>query len=274
MNETSRHIDGSTPIVIARRRQPLLLITFFSMALLITLTAAPSKRFGTVTTAAPAGKPSPSPTPANNTTSTIYDKSVDDTTFLDLRSDDLNPDLTPSAGAFGTYGNSATNSVLDRFEGASNSDWSLHLENSSTRWISLTLNRLTGTGPTGVYTLHARVISRCFDPTGATQNTMGWPTITASDPNCSMHINFSLSTTDYALIMSPYYDNTGRATVSCNALSAGQCVDWTIVPNLTADSVINPNPLVGDLFSFAPHNGKMTLVGTYSLTYRVHLTSP
>src|SRR5690242_15599141 len=104
--------------------------------------------------AAAAAKPSPSPTPSNNTTSTIYDKSVDDQTFLDLRSDDLNPDLTPTGGSFGIYGTSSTTNVVDRLEGYQNSDWSLHTEDSATRWISFSLNRLTGSGPTGDYVLH------------------------------------------------------------------------------------------------------------------------
>jgi hypothetical protein len=229
---------------------------------------------GEVTASAARGKPSPAPTPSNNTTSTIYDKSVDDSTFLQLRSDDLNPDLTGSSGAFGTYGTSTSNSVLDRFEGYNNSDWSVHLENSSTRWIGLTLSRLTGSGPTGDYNLHGRVISRCFDPTGATTDTVGWSSVTTSNPNCSMHINFTIAGTQYALVMTPYQENTGRALVSCNVVSGGQCVDWTIVPNLTQDNVVNPSPTVADLFSIAPHNGKQTLVGTYYLTYRVHLTRP
>jgi len=221
----------------------------------------------------PAGKPSgkPTPIPTPNVTSTIFDKSIDDLTFMDLRSDGLNPNLTTTGGPFGIYGTSSTNNVADRFEGFENSDWSLHLEDSATRWIGLTLNRLTGSGPSGSYNLHARVISRCFDPSGTTTNTVGWLTIATSDPNCSMHINFTLAGTSYALIMSPYDANTGRATVSCNASSSGQCSDWTIVPNMIQDSIVNPNPTVANLFSNGK-GGKQTLVGAYSLTYRIHLT--
>ena len=257
------------------RRNSILLVATFCITAVGFLAAPPTAQMQErVTTTAQGAKPNPSPSPSPNVTSTIYDKSIDDNTFLELRSDDLNPDLTPSGGTFGTYGTNATNSVLDRFEGAYNSDWSLHLENSTTRWIGLTLNRLTGSGPTGDYSLHGRVISRCFDPTGATTNTASWPSITTSNPNCSMHVNFTIAGVNYALIMSPYYANTGRAIVSCNVLSSGQCVEWSVVPNLTQDSVVNPNPTVANLFSFAPHNGKQTLVGTYTLTYRIRLTFP
>lgn len=217
----------------------------------------------------PVNKPTPTPTPS--VTSTIFDKTVDDTTFLQLRSDDLNPDLSPSGGAFGIYQTSSITGVLSLVY---NSDWDLHLENSTTRWINLTLNRLSGSGPTGDYALRARVISRCFDPTGATTNTVSWSSINTSDPNCSMHINFVLGGTQYALIMSPYYTNTGRSIVSCNVVSSGACVDWTILPNLVQDGVINPNPTVANLYSVDPHNGKLTLVGTYYLTYRIHVTFP
>jgi len=247
----------------------LLAAVFFltALGLIVSLPNTPLE----IQTAA-AAKPTPTPNP--NVTSTIFDRTTDDSAFVDLRSDDLNPDLTASSGAFGIYGTSTVNSVVDRLEGNNYSDWSLHLEDSPTRWISLSLNRLTGAGPTGDYTLHGRVISRCFDPTGATTNTASFPSITTSNPNCSMHVNFTISGTSYGLIMSPYYANTGRAIVSCNALSGGQCVNWSIVPNPTQDSVINPNPMVANLFSNDPHNGKQTLVGTYSLTYRMGLTRP
>ena len=252
-------------------RRPLtLLAAVFALTAVCLLVSVPGTQLEL--RVATAAKPTPMPTPI--LTSTIFDRTTDDSAFVDLRSDDLNPDLTASGGTFGIYGNSTTNSTVDRLEGYNNSDWSLHLENSPTRWISLTLNRLTGSGPAGDYALHARVISRCFDPSGATVNTASWPSNTTSNPNCSMHVNFTISGTAYALIMSPYRANTGRAIVSCNLLSGGQCVDWSIVPNQTQDSVVNPNPLIASLVSHAPHNGKETFIGTYSLTYRMRLTRP
>jgi hypothetical protein len=89
-----------------------------------------------------------------------------------------------------------------------------------------------------------------------------------------MHVNFTSGGTQYALIMSPYYANTGRSVVSCNLVSGASCVDWTIVPNLTQDNVVNPNPTVANLFSVDPHNGKLSLIGTYYLAYRAHVTYP
>lgn len=226
------------------------------------------------TSVAAKSKPSPSPTPSTDVTSTIFDKSVDGSTFVDLRSDDLNADLTASGGSFGIYATSAATGVIDRLETFNNSDWSLHLENSATRWLGLTLNRLSGSGPTGDYNLHGRVISRCFDSSGATTNTVSWPSITTSDPNCSMHVDFTLAAVSYSLVMNPNNADTGRATVTCNALSAGKCVDWSIATNVVQDSVVNPNPTVANLYSISPHGGKLTLIGTYSLTYRIRVTMP
>ena len=247
------------------------------VALLACLTLGIAASKGQVTIAgngsAKASKPTPTPTPSVSLTSTIFDKTSDDTAFLQLRSDDLNPDLSASGGSFGLYQTSDVTGVIDRLEGYQNSDSDLHLENSTSRWISLTLNRLSGSGPTGDYSLHGRVISRCFDPTGTTTNTVSWTGITTSDPNCSMRVNFIIGATRYTLVMSPYYANTGRSIVSCNALSGGSCVDWTVLPNMTQSSV-NPNPAVANLYSIAPHNGKETLVGTYYLTYRMHVTYP
>lgn len=216
----------------------------------------------------------PTPTPSSNLTSTIFDRTSDDATFLQLRSDDLNPNLSASGGAFGVYQTSDITGVIDRLEGYQNSDSDLHLENSTTRWINLTLSPLSGSGPTGTYSLHARVINRCFDPTGATTNTVNWLTITSSDSNCAMRVNFLIGGTQYTLVMSPSYTNTGRAVVSCNLASGGSCVDWSVATNLTQDSVINPNPGVANLYSIAPHNGKQVFIGTYYLTYRMHITYP
>src|SRR5262249_50244947 len=189
----------------------------------------------------------------SNVTSTIYDTGTDNSTLLQLRSDDLNPDLTGAGDTHGMYQTSSPTGVLSL---AYNSDWDENLENSTSRWVNLTLTRLSGSGPTGTYVLPARVISRCFDPSGSTTNTLGWFTITTSDPNCSLRVNFKMLGTTYALVMSPYYANTGRAVVSCSLVSGTSCADWSIVPNLTRDPVINPNPTVANLYSVAPHNGK------------------
>lgn len=212
-------------------------------------------------------------TSSTNITTTIYDTNLDGSVSL-LQSDDLNPDLSATGGAYGIYQRSDITGVIDRLEGFQNSDSDLHLENSTTRWISLTLSRLSGSGPGGAYFLHARVISRCFDPTGATTNTVNWSSITTSDSNCAMRVNFVIGGTQYTLVMSPSYANTGRAVVSCNLASGGSCVDWSVATNLTQDGVINPNPGVANLYSIAPRNGKQVFIGTYYLTYRMHITYP
>ena len=268
-----KEIHTQAPTTSYSPIRSLLFVTLFCLSFLLLVALQPSTRVSLGEQVHAKGKPSPSPTPTplTQTTSTIYDRTADESAFVDIQSDDLNPDLSPTGGPFGIYGTSATNNVVDHLEGAPYSDWSLHLEDSATRWISLNLNRLSGSGPSGLYVLHARLITRCFDPTGNTTNTFGFPAITTSNPNCSMHLNFSIDGNGYGLIMSPYYADTGRATVTCNAVIGGVCADWSIDPNLTQDSVINPNPLVADLF-LRGKGGKLILVGTYSLTYRIHLT--
>ena len=213
-------------------------------------------------------------TSGRDVTSTIFDTSSDGLSLLQLRSDGLNPDLTATGASYGTYQTSSPTSVLSRFETYNSSDWSVHLENSTSRWVSLTLTRLSGSGPTGTYVLPARVISRCFDPTGATTNTVSWLTITSSDSNCSLRVNFVVGGTQYTLVMGPNLAGTGKAVVSCNVVSGISCADWTVVPNLTEDAVINPTPAVANLYSIAAHAGKQTFIGTYYLTYRARVTYP
>jgi len=132
-----------------------------------------------------------------------------------------------------------------------------------------------GTGPlSGTLYLHARVISRCFDQSGATTNGVSWFNITTSNSNCSMRVNFIHDGRQYALVMSPLYANTGRSVVTCTQASGNACLAWTILPNLTL-STVNPNPGVANLYSVDPKNGKATLAGTYNLTsYRVDVKYP
>jgi hypothetical protein len=225
----------------------------------------------------PGGKPTP--TPQYNVTYTINDF---DSLFnpLQLQSDDLNVNLTGTGGSYGIYQTDSSTNVISRIDGdgcvGNNCDGSLYLDNSTNRSYRLTLNRLSGSGPTGTYSFHGHLHSVCFDPTGATTNTVAWFSITNSNPNCGMRLRVPLNNSSYALIMGPRYDSpqpTGRATVTCTQqLPGGSCVAWTIAPNPNRTS-INPNPGVANLYSIS-RNGTYNFVGQYALSYDMNVTYP
>ena len=230
--------------------------------------------------AAKAGGQSAKPTvPQYNVTSTIHDF---DSFFnpLQLQSDDLNVNLTGTGELYGTYQTDSSTNVTDRIDGdgcvGNNCDGGLYLDDSTTRAYRLTLSRLSGSGPTGTYSFHGHLHCVCFDPTGATTNTVDWFSITTSNPNCGMRVRVPLNNTNYVLLMNPRYDSpqpTGRATVTCTQqLPGGSCVAWTIVPNPTQSS-INPNPRVANLYSIS-RNGTYNFVGQYTLTYSLNVTYP
>jgi len=219
------------------------------------------------------------PPPQYNVTYTVNDF---DSLFnqFQLQSDDLNVNLTGTGGTYGIYQTDSSTSVISRIDGdgcvGNNCDGSLYLDNSTNRSYRLTLNRLSGSGPTGTYSFHGHLHAVCFDPTGATTNTVDWFSITTSNPNCGLRVRVPLNSTNHVLLMNPRYDSpqpTGRATVTCTQqLPGGSCVAWTIVPNPTQSS-INPNPNVANLYSISK-NGTYNFVGQYSLTYSMNVTYP
>jgi hypothetical protein len=221
----------------------------------------------------------PTPIPQYNVTYTMNDF---DSLFnpLQLQSDDLNVNLTGTAGTYGVYQTNSSTNVVTRIDGdgcvGNNCDGSLYLDDSANRSYRLTLNRLSGSGPTGTYSIHGHLHSVCFDPTGATTNTVDWFSITTSNPNCGMRVRVPINNTSYVLLMNPRYDSpqpTGRATVKCaQQLPGGSCVAWTVAPNPTQSS-INPNPNVANLYSISK-NGTYNFVGQYTLTYSMNVTYP
>jgi hypothetical protein len=195
-------------------------------------------------------------------TSTVYDTDLNLNALL-LQGDDVN------AAGLSTYTTSSTSGVISQIDGYGQDEWDLWLQNSS-RGFQLTLTTKSGSSvngfPTGPYLYSGRLVSRCFDPTGATTNPYAWVAITSADPNCAMRVNFTYGGTQYTLVMGPTYSGTGRAEVYCNVLSGTGCIDWTIVPNLNAANVAN-------LYAISK-SGKETFVATCKLTYRVHVTYP
>lgn len=76
---------------------------------------------------------------------------------------------------------------------------------------------------------------------------------------------------EHKLEMGAKRPGTGWATVSCNALSSGQFVNWTIEPNATA-----PKANVANLYSYYSTKGSATwiYIGQYSNSFRIGLTNP
>ena len=214
------------------------------------------------------GKPSPTPTPTPDVTSTVYDTSSTGDPLL-LQSDNLYASGAPGSAVYASGAG-----VISRIDSYGNSDWDLRLADS-TRGFYLTLNPVSGSVapglPSGPTFYNGQLISRCFDPTGATTNVFSWFSISGANPNCAMRVNFNYLGNGYSLVMSPYQAGTGRAEVYCNAhaLSDGSCVDWTILPNLSVS-----NATIANLSSINARNGKETLIGAYYLTFRVHVTAP
>jgi hypothetical protein len=156
-------------------------------------------------------------------------------------------------------------------------DWYLRLFSGSGRTVHLTFLKL-GSSPDesaldGYYL--AQVATRCFN---ASNNWVSIPlTIPAGTSNnrCSLRVDFTAANgTSYFFVMSPIYPGTGWSTVACtSSISTDSCNAWTITP--TPGNLL-PNPSlanVANLYTVA-NSGKLTLVGTYTMTFNIKLTQP
>ena len=227
-----------------------------------------------VTTAA---KPS-----AGGLTATFHDYDASGTTLMLLRSDDFNgtgqATYAPSSSRGSTIGS-----------GFVNGEWNLNLAQQSVRTLYITPNdpidNLQPAGqPAGYY---SDVTSRCgcFDQNG---NIVPLGNVVTSSGNCKLGVNFTVGGVNYKLLLSPFplsgggdpppacppsgCPPTGVVTVTCNAVSNNQCVDWTIEPNVTA-----PNANVANLYLFSATPrpaGSWVFIGQYHNTFRIGLTNP
>jgi hypothetical protein len=109
----------------------------------------------------------------------------------------------------------------------------------------------------------------CYDSTG-TQVPL--ENITASSGNCRVGVDFYSAGVKYKLDMGPVQPAIGPATgwayVQCNSSSEGQCVNWTVTPNMSGS-----NPTVANLYYYAK-GGKLTYLHQYYDTYRIGFTNP
>lgn len=219
---------------------------------------------------------------STNVTTIVHDYAVDGTTQVLLRSDDYNGS---GEATYTSYSNhtSSLGSNID-----SNGEWHLTLLHQSVRTIWITPNDPVGTQPAGppagYYYQGTNVSSRCFDQNG---NVVPLQNIVTSSGNCKLGMNFVSGGTTYKLLMSPFPFSgpgdgtpicpstgcpaTGVATVTCNSVSNGQCVSWTITPNANG-----PNPNIANLYQYSTSKGSTVWVyiGQYSNTFRIDVTNP
>ena len=158
-------------------------------------------------------------------------------------------------------------------------DWYLRAYSGSNRAVRLTFLALPGSPDEslldGFYSAPVYVATRCFN---ASNNWVSIPlTIPAGTSNnrCSLRVNFTAANgTKYLFIMSPIYPGTGWSTVACTSSTlTDSCNTWKITPtpgNLLPNSSLAN---VANLYMIA-NSGKMTLIGTYKMTFNISLTQP
>jgi hypothetical protein len=170
----------------------------------------------------------PPPGPADvGVTSTVFDADASGALLL-TRSDDYNGSGFASYSPIGGVRGGLTSHV------SADGAWQLYIGNQTVRRLHLMLADAGLLPPfaNGYYSSSVEVASRCFDETGNSLNIQLLATGSAYD-NCSLILDFDYGQpkTTYKLAMGPAFANTGRASVTCNAVAAGYCSSWTIAPN-------------------------------------------
>jgi hypothetical protein len=204
-----------------------------------------------------------------NVTTIVHDYASDGITQLLLRSDDYNGSGEAAYGSFTSGG-----------------ELELLLSNKSVRTVWITPDDPVGSEPAGppagYYSYDTAVRSDCFDQNG---NIVPLANILTSSGNCKLGVTFYSVGTVYKLLMSPFPFSgpgdgtpicpstgcpaTGLATVTCNKVSNGQCVSWTIVPTSAA------NANVANLYVEGGSKGATwTFIGQYYNTFRIDVTNP
>jgi hypothetical protein len=156
-------------------------------------------------------------------------------------------------------------------------DWYLRLYSGSGRTVRLTFVALNGSPDKSALDNYylAQVATRCFN---LNNNWVSIPlTIPSGTSNnrCSLRFNFTAANgTNYFFVMSPIYAGTGWSTVACTSGTAtATCNAWSITP--TPGNLL-PNPSLANVANLyiVANSGKLTLVGTYEMTFNIVLTRP
>jgi hypothetical protein len=120
----------------------------------------------------------------------------------------------------------------------------------------------------GQYWQNVEFYAGCYD---ANLNLVPLQNLTTSSGNCRVGIDFNSAGMKYKLDMGPVLPANGPATgwayIQCNSVAGGQCVSWTVTPNMSG-----PNPTVANLYSFGKHG--LTYLDQYRDTYRISFTNP
>jgi hypothetical protein len=252
-------------------------------ALAVSILAFAPPHPATAQVSAAAGKAGGQKPSSPNATATLHDYDALGTNLMLLRSDDYNG----SGQATYTSSSSRTSSLTSGFD--ANGEWNLNLSNQSLRTVYITPNaaidNLQPQGPpAGYYSQGVTVRSGCFDQNG---KIVPLASVVTASGNCKLGVNFTSGTTNYKLLMSPFplsgagdppptcpstgCPATGAVMVTCNAVSNGQCVNWTIEPNTTAS-----HATVANLYRYASSRGSATwiFIGQYYNTFRINVSNP
>jgi hypothetical protein len=188
---------------------------------------------------------------------TVYDADAAGALLL-TRSDDYNGSGLATYSPVGGVHNSLTSHV------SSDGSWQLYIGNQTARTLRLMLADAGLPFANGYYSSSVEVASHCADAAGNSLN-IQLLAAGASFDNCSLIVDFDIGTkkkTTYKLAMGPSFANTGRASISCDAVSGTYCTSWTIAPNDAA-----PNARVAILTA---GNGTTSLDGkAYTNSYRI-----
>src|SRR5215467_5943297 len=203
---------------------------------------------------------------STNVTTIVYDTDSTGAPLL-IRSDDYN------GSGQATYSPSSVSSYI-----FSDGRYFLRLYGQSVRTLFITPNDpINGSQPMapppGYYWQNVELAAGCFDQN---LNLVPFQNVVTVSNNCGMILDFGHNGTEYKLVMGPTASlpapgpATGLVSVTCNTVSGGQCVNWTIAPNPTAGT--NP-PNVANLYVFTTnHRNPLALVGQYHNTFRIDVS--
>ncbi len=200
-------------------------------------------------------------------TTTIYDYSGP--TQLLMRSDDYSG--TPDA----VYASGSTNGVTSEIDSSGN--WALYIGRptgrQAQRYLFITPNQpVGGVQPPSSVPIPTPML---YGGQVHTICPMPFPSLGMGivyDCQLGTEFHYGAPDTVYKLAMGPSLPwggpATGVASVVCNNVSGGKCVDWTITPNANAQ-----NPNVANLYYYVGRTATWVFLGQYYNTFLIHVTN-